>query len=300
MCVARPLLSAMLKSFLYLLHLPHTNLFKIGISDNPRRRVGRLCRTWRTRIALVETFRYEDARQVERFWHKTFAAFNSPIYGNRDGFTEWYQLDAFQILAFIQTNERCATFRATRLTRSVADEICMNKDEAAREIGISIRSLQRAVTAGKLSVTYKRGAHGKQEASYNPEEIARYKTELETETTIAAQPPSQALERIADRLESVASNRDIEVSHNITEQLSTVFRNSLQEIMRPLATLAAPVKLSEKLMLSLPEAAALSGVPVDKLRSAVNSGALKAIRTIGRGLGKVRRSDLENYVSKLK
>lgn len=62
----------------------------------------------------------------------------------------------------------------------------------------------------------------------------------------------------------------------------------------------ASVPLSDKLLLSLPEAADLSGVPVVKLRADAKSGKLKTVKSIGRGLGKVRRDDLEKYVKNLK
>ena len=55
----------------------------------------------------------------------------------------------------------------------------MNGEEAAKELGISVRSLQRAVGREALHVTYKRGKSGKQEAVYDPKEVARYKAELE-------------------------------------------------------------------------------------------------------------------------
>ncbi len=71
------------------------------------------------------------------------------------------------------------------LARSVAGDIrsAMNGEEAAKELGISVRSLQRAVGREALHVTYKRGRSGKQEAVYDPEEVARYKAELEEEGT---------------------------------------------------------------------------------------------------------------------
>jgi hypothetical protein len=52
-------------------------------------------------------------------------------------------------------------------------------------------------------------------------------------------------------------------------------------------------------MLSLPEASRLSGVPVEALRGAVKAGALKVVKSAGRGFGKVKREELERYVKKL-
>jgi hypothetical protein len=68
----------------------------------------------------------------------------------------------------------------------------------------------------------------------------------------------------------------------------------------PPAPAVVAVPLADKLLLSLPEAADLSGIPVAKLRADAKSGALKTIKSIGRGLGKVRRDDLNVYVKKLR
>ena len=56
---------------------------------------------------------------------------------------------------------------------------------------------------------------------------------------------------------------------------------------------AAAVPLADKLLLSLPEAADLSGVPVAKLRADAKSGKLRIVQSIGRGLVKVGKTDLE-------
>jgi excisionase family DNA binding protein len=62
---------------------------------------------------------------------------------------------------------------------------------------------------------------------------------------------------------------------------------------------APAINLSDKLLLSIPEASMLSGIPADKLRAAVKSRKLKAVQSVGRGLGKIKRSDLDAYVRKL-
>jgi excisionase family DNA binding protein len=77
-------------------------------------------------------------------------------------------------------------------------------------------------------------------------------------------------------------------------------RGAQQTLADALTAIAAPVRLAEKLLLSIPEAAMLSGVSADKLRSAVKSGKLKAIKSVGRGLGKIHRDELEKYAKSLK
>jgi excisionase family DNA binding protein len=153
----------------------------------------------------------------------------------------------------------------------------MNKAAAAAYIGVSVRTLQRLTSKGEIPFYQEQGKKGK-ETHYDEADLIDY-LQKNKPTTIMR--PGSSLAMTSDMTD--------DATPNAADEMLAAFR-----------ALAAPVKLSEKFLLSLPEAAALSGVPVDKLRSAVNSGALKAIRTIGRGLGKVRRSDLENYVSKLK
>jgi predicted site-specific integrase-resolvase len=54
----------------------------------------------------------------------------------------------------------------------------MNKEEAAETLGISVRSLQRKVSEGKLSVAYQRGDSGKMEAVFDAEDVARYAVQM--------------------------------------------------------------------------------------------------------------------------
>lgn len=58
----------------------------------------------------------------------------------------------------------------------------MNKETAAEKLGISVRSLQRIAQAGKISVTYKRGKSGRQEAIFNADELENFKRQRDNET----------------------------------------------------------------------------------------------------------------------
>ncbi len=58
----------------------------------------------------------------------------------------------------------------------------MNKTSAAKELNISVRSLQRLAQDEVLKVVYQRGASGKQEAVFDAEEIAKYKLERDKPT----------------------------------------------------------------------------------------------------------------------
>ncbi len=157
----------------------------------------------------------------------------------------------------------------------------MNGEEAAKELGISIRSLQRAVNREALHVTYRRGKSGKQEAVYNPEEVARYKAELEKEGTTApgAPPPTnggnKALARVSEQQKLAGL---VELIRTVTEQQTV-----------------PTVPLETKYYLTLDEAEALSGVSQGALLDAIHRQELKAIlNKLGRGY-RIKRTHLEAF-----
>ena len=158
----------------------------------------------------------------------------------------------------------------------------MNGEEAAKELGISVRSLQRAVGREALHVTYQRGKSGKQEAVYDPEEVARYKAELEEEgTKPPGVPPTngdnKALARVS---ENPKLSGLLEIIRTVTEQ----------------QTQAAPrVPLESKFYLTLEEAGALSGISEGALLDAIHRQELKAVlNKLGRGY-RVKRTHLEAF-----
>jgi hypothetical protein len=157
----------------------------------------------------------------------------------------------------------------------------MNKEEAAKELGISVRSLQRAQKEGKIRVAYQRGDSGKMEAVYDADEVARYKRVLHERVETSAPDGAQVL---------ALTTRDAAVTQFVARVAEQLTRSRAER---------DAMSLSHKLMLSLPEAAALSGISVEKLRADVHSRKLKTIKGVGGGLGKVKRNDLEAYVKKL-
>jgi excisionase family DNA binding protein len=155
----------------------------------------------------------------------------------------------------------------------------MNKEEAAKELEISVRSLQRLVQSGKISVTYKRGDSGKQEAIFNPEEIENYKRGRDAETVKPATSDDTALAR------SDATTGDTALARNVIE---TIFNLGLQK---------PAVAIADKPLLKLDEAAALTGLSRQLLRQAIEEGKLKG-RIIGRAY-RVKRDDLDKYIKNL-
>ncbi len=157
----------------------------------------------------------------------------------------------------------------------------MNKEAAANELGISVRSLQRLVQSQKISVTYRRGESGKQEAIFNPEEIENYKLGRDAEIV----KPAVATTNDTALARSDATTSDTALARNVIE---TIFNLGLQKPAVPIA---------DKPLLKLDEAAALTGLSRQLLRQAIEDGNLKG-KIIGRGF-RVKRADLDAFITEL-
>jgi excisionase family DNA binding protein len=157
----------------------------------------------------------------------------------------------------------------------------MNKEEARKALGISVRSLQRLVQSEKISVTYRRGTSGKQEAIFNPEEIENYKRGRDAEII----KPSVATTGDTALTRSDATTGDTALARNVIE----TFLNAIGQ--KP------AVAIADKPLLKLDEAAALTGLSRQFLRQAIEDGKLKG-RIIGRGF-RIKREDLDEFIKKL-
>lgn len=172
----------------------------------------------------------------------------------------------------------------------MSEQTTLPKAEAAQFLNVSTRTLDRRADEWGLERLAQRGKHGI-ETHFAVTELERVKEEL-TRTPVQVGRPRAGGEQPAEpqalELAPVAGDARAQLLALLTEAVSAGQK-------------AAPaVSLSDKLMLSIPEAATLSGVPVDKLRADAKGGSLKTIKGVGRGLGKVRREDLEHYVRKLR
>jgi excisionase family DNA binding protein len=152
----------------------------------------------------------------------------------------------------------------------------MNKETAAEALGISIRSLQRLVQSEKISVTYKRGESGKQEAIFNADEIEIYKQQRDIESIKPA----------------AATTGDTALARNDANQFLQVLRQAITP-----ETKAAGVPIADKPLLKLDEAAALTGLSRDTLRAAIDTKELNG-KLIGRAF-RIKRADLDEYIKNL-
>jgi excisionase family DNA binding protein len=166
----------------------------------------------------------------------------------------------------------------------------MNIKEAAGYLGISIKTLERKIAGGEVSVAYVPGATGKQR-TFDPAELDRFK-EAEAAKTVATSYVARA------RVATVASNGDKPQQQALEratgEQGMALFVSMLTDALAATRDGKADVPLRDKMTLSFKEAAQLSGVPEDHLRMAHKSGELRGAK-IGRGV-RVTPDDVRKYV----
>jgi excisionase family DNA binding protein len=157
----------------------------------------------------------------------------------------------------------------------------MDKEAAAKFLGVSTRTLQRYTTQNKISVTYRHGKTGA-EADYNEDELERFKEQQDSatyqpaHTTLNGQ--SQAL-----TLNQITTTTGI-------ERLATVLQS-----LHP--SLHQRVAIENKPLLKLDEAATLTGLARQTLRKAIDDKKLKA-QIVGRAW-RIKRADLDLYIKNL-
>jgi hypothetical protein len=150
----------------------------------------------------------------------------------------------------------------------------MNKLEAAEELKISVRSLQRLAQTKILTVIYKRGKSGKQEAVFDAEEVAEYKLERDKPSTQLIKPP----------------NHDKTRARNNILEFVEVFRNSL-------TSQKTVVPVADKILLTVKDVRGLTSLSEKRIIEAIKTGKLDA-KFIGKGY-KIKRTDLNNFIGGL-
>jgi excisionase family DNA binding protein len=146
----------------------------------------------------------------------------------------------------------------------------MNKKEVSEFLGVSTRLVEKYSSEGRIGeVTYVRGKTGKQ-AEYDREAVEKLKFALESpDTALAAKSPDARL-FVASLVEALQSRDEPR---------------------------SASVRVAEKPLLKLDEAAALTGLSRQILRDAIKAEELKA-KLIGRAY-RIKRDDLDEFIKNL-
>lgn len=179
----------------------------------------------------------------------------------------------------------------------------MNKTDAAQALGVSVRAVERYAAAGRLPSRYERGKTGRVLA-FDDADVQRLKEELEAPQERAAIMPDKPRQRPPQRQDTTdPTSTALATVGGRGGPYEAAFAQVLSALAQidPTSTGKArqhpPVPTEAKLMLTLAEAQALSGLSRGVLRAAIDEGTLKA-QTIGRGF-KIKRGDLDSYIDKL-
>jgi excisionase family DNA binding protein len=171
----------------------------------------------------------------------------------------------------------------------------MNKEEAAKYLGMSVRSLQRLTSEGlfKPALTGNKGA-----AVYDAAELRQWRDMSEDERRRARDDARKPAPGVLSPMTVMTGKADVTGNGvmTVTRDTPDARREFAQMIAEAVASKPA-LSVADKLTLSLAEAAQLSGLSRGHLREAIEQKKLKA-RIIGRGW-RVKRDDLDAYVRKL-
>lgn len=154
----------------------------------------------------------------------------------------------------------------------------MTKTEAAELLSVSEKTISRYVATGKLTGRYVAGKTGRQ-LEFDADDVERFKVE-------SAAPIEVRQDRTTAIVPTVPG---VPTSELLAEFVRAVVAETGQG--------KSIIPTSEKMVLSLDEAAALSGVPRGVLNDARRAGHLRT-RKLGRGY-KVLRADLESFAAGL-
>jgi hypothetical protein len=161
----------------------------------------------------------------------------------------------------------------------------MNKEQAAKKLGISVRTLQRYMSAKKISFTVRKTKTG-EETIFDKADVERFKQEQKEERlTATVSPvvmPSPAVsEPVNPSTESTALALRFD-----TDSAPLVFMQRIAEALEAQTRTIEDVK-----GLTVAEAVEQSGEPISRIREALRSGALPS-----HGYGRARRIKTRDLV----
>ena len=176
----------------------------------------------------------------------------------------------------------------------------LTKEQAAKKAGISLRSLERYTSQGKIAVGYRAAAKGKQ-AFYEQADVERLRDELKAGRGAVVLPP--------ERREIVRQGPTEAPGEALASPAAQALIDGIIGAFRGIRMLPAgdagpqagrpSLSIADKLALTIPEAAALVGSSGHRIRAAIHAGELKAMKdTLGRGW-RIKRADLEEWLAGL-
>lgn len=175
----------------------------------------------------------------------------------------------------------------------------MTKQEAAAYLGISERSVENWRDKGHLTQTLVPGKT-RPIAIYDDAEVETLKQYLESRKPENRKSNVQSQTSNPEPRTTVISNPESRIvpaprisnPENSNVRIYTFSEEQFESMMKKQSR--AEVAISEKMLLTIPEAMTLSGVKEKPIRDAIKSGNLKSIR-IGRSI-QVRPTDLQKWI----
>jgi excisionase family DNA binding protein len=171
----------------------------------------------------------------------------------------------------------------------------MNIKQAAEYLNISVKTLERKIAAGDVSVAYVPGATGKQR-TFDAAELDRFKASESEKAAATTYVISKSRNSDAPSLNALQRGGN--------EQGIAMLVSMLADAVHAQGTRGndtggqvSITDLSAKLTLTIDDAARLSGLSANHIREAIKTGKLKA-RIIGRGW-KIAPDILKTYVTKI-
>ncbi len=164
----------------------------------------------------------------------------------------------------------------------------MKKFDAAKFLDISEKTLERLVKNGEISSKLEKGKT-RDVVVFDDEELKAFKEKRESSKHRPAFSSSND-SSAQDSLSLITTKAD-----NIDRQTQTL---EFLEVLRNTLTLQkSVVPIADKILLTIKECRALTGLSEQAIRDAIRDETLKA-RVVGRGF-KVKRTDLDGFISKL-
>ncbi len=167
----------------------------------------------------------------------------------------------------------------------------MNKKEAAEYLSVSTRAIERYTQQGKISVKYEKGKT-RPVAVYEQQELDRLKEELNAtvhKPAVEKSTNTDNIELAGVGISGLVEKLVIPLSQQL-KQLTEAVQN-LERRRTPI------VPVEEKLLLTLKEVQALTGLSREILREAIAAKKLKA-KIVGKAW-RIKRGDLEDYIEQL-
>jgi excisionase family DNA binding protein len=177
----------------------------------------------------------------------------------------------------------------------------LTEQQACRILEVTPATLKMFVATHRLGVTRKRTIRGVL-VSYATAEVAALKREIQKDEE-HFRTHYERERASSDSFEpELVENENGAAKHNGRNSFVPASTPVLERLLLLLEALTPSehpkVAIERKLLLTLPEAAAYSGLSEVKLNQAVRSGKLKARKDLGKGY-RIKRSDIEAFVKSL-